>query len=231
MTELERTLLDPLKLFYQRLVDFLPVLMSAVVVLTVGILLAALIKAVVLRIFRTLKIDGFVDRSGVGELIRKGGIKDTPSILIARLIAWLVFFVFALIAMDTLQIRAAGRLFERFLLYLPHFFVSLLVLLIGYVIANFLGRAALIAAVNAGNRSAGLIGKTVTYAVIMLSVTMALEQLGIGSGTIIIAFGIVLGGVVLALSLALGLGGKDLAREYLEKRMRGNEKKDDIQHV
>ena len=60
---------------------------------------------------------------------------------------------------------------------------------------------------------------------------MALEQLGIGSNTIVIAFAISFGGVVLALSIAFGLGGRDIAKDYLEKKIKGEERKDEISHV
>jgi hypothetical protein len=85
--------------------------------------------------------------------------------------------------------------------------------------------------VNAGIRVSGMIGKLVRLTVFLLSVTMSLEQLGIGSGTSIIAFSIVFGGAVLALSIAFGLGGRDIAKEYLEKKIRGEEKEDDINHL
>jgi hypothetical protein len=101
----------------------------------------------------------------------------------------------------------------------------------GYLLSNFLGRAALIASVNAGLKIAGLIGKLVKMTVLILAVTMSLEQLGVGSGTVIIAFAILFGGFVLALSIAFGLGGRDIAKEYLEKKMRGDEKKDEISHL
>jgi uncharacterized membrane protein len=119
-------------------------------------------------------------------------------------------------------------------MYLPNVFTALLVLLVGYVLSNFLGRAALIASVNAGIRVSGVIGKFVKLLVLTLSATMALEQLGIGRETVILTFAIVLAGVMLALALAFGLGGRDLAREYLEKKMRGKdegEERDEISHL
>ncbi len=56
------------------------------------------------------------------------------------------------------------------------------------------------------------------------------HQRCIGRGTIIIAFAIIFGGVVLALAIAFGLGGRDIAKEYLEKKLKG-EKRDDIEHL
>jgi len=98
-------------------------------------------------------------------------------------------------------------------------------------LGNFFGRAALIASVNAGIKISGLIGRFVKFTVFILSGTMALEQLGIARGTIIISFAIIFGGIVLALAIAFGLGGRDIAKEYLEKKVKGEEKKDEINHL
>jgi hypothetical protein len=76
-----------------------------------------------------------------------------------------------------------------------------------------------------------MIGRFVKYLVFVLAATMALEQLGIGRDTVIITFSLIFGGIVLAMAIAFGLGGKDIAREYLEKKVKGEEKKDEISHL
>ena len=127
---------------------------------------------------------------------------------------------------------AIEQILERFFLYLPNIFVAVIILFFGYLLSNFLGRAALIAAVNAGWKVSGLVGRLVKLTVFLLAVTMALEQLDIGRGTIVIAFAIIFGGIVLALAIAFGLGGRDIAKEYLEKKIKGEEeKKDEISHL
>ena len=84
---------------------------------------------------------------------------------------------------------------------------------------------------NAGIRISGLIGKLVKFTLFMFAATMALEQLGIGRETVIIAFAIIFGGIVFALAIAFGLGGKDMAKNYMEKRLFKEEEKDDIEHL
>jgi len=78
-----------------------------------------------------------------------------------------------------------------------------------------------------------MIGKAVKLTVFLFAATIALEQLGIGRETVIIAFAIIFGGIVLALAIAFGLGGRDLAREYLEKKIKKetDEEKDEITHI
>jgi hypothetical protein len=196
-----------------------------------GLAIGLILKNIFLRIFRAVKLDKFSETSGLVELLYKGGIKEPISQIIARFIGWLTIIGFLIVALYSLDIPAVEQILERFILYLPNIFVAAIILLLGYLLSNFFGRAALVASVNAGIKLSGLIGKIVKLSVFLLALTMALEQLGIGRGTIVIAFSIILGGVVIALAIAFGLGGKDIAREYLEKKIRCEEKKDDISHL
>ena len=228
---LQRVIIEPSERFFEKALQFLPDFFSAILIFTLGIVLGFILRAISLRLFRTIKLDKFSERLGVIELLRKGGIKDSVSVLLAKVIGWITIVIFAVISMRELEIPTVERLFESFLLYLPNVFVAALILLFGYLLGNFFGRAALIASVNAGIKISGLIGRFVKFTVFILSGTMALEQLGIARGTIIISFAIIFGGIVLALAIAFGLGGRDIAKEYLEKKVKGEEKKDEINHL
>ena len=228
---LQRVIIEPFERFFEKVLQFLPDFFSAILIFAFGIVLGFILRAISLRLFRTIKLDKFSERLGVIELLRKGGIKDSVSVLLAKVIGWITIVIFAVISMRELEIPTVERLFESFLLYLPNVFVAALILLFGYLLGNFFGRAALIASVNAGIKISGLIGRFVKFTVFILSGTMALEQLGIARGTIIISFAIIFGGIVLALAIAFGLGGRDIAKEYLEKKVKGEEKKDEINHL
>ncbi|PIP70579.1 MAG: hypothetical protein COW90_04695 [Nitrospirae bacterium CG22_combo_CG10-13_8_21_14_all_44_11] len=228
---LQRVIIEPFERFFEKALQFLPDFFSAILIFAFGIVLGFILRAISLRLFRTIKLDKFSERLGVIELLRKGGIKDSVSVLLAKVIGWITIVIFAVISMRELEIPTVERLFESFLLYLPNVFVAALILLFGYLLGNFFGRAALIASVNAGIKISGLIGRFVKFTVFILSGTMALEQLGIARGTIIISFAIIFGGIVLALAIAFGLGGRDIAKEYLEKKVKGEEKKDEINHL
>jgi hypothetical protein len=228
---LHKVTIEPFERFLEKVVQFLPNFLTSVLILVVGIISGIVLKSLCLRLFRAANIDGLSEISGVVGLVKKSGIKEPLSVLLSRAVGGITVIVFAIISMRTLEIPAVERLFESLLLYLPNVFVAALILLVGYLIGNFLGRAALIAAVNAGIKVSGLIGKFVKLTVFLLAVTMALEQLGIGRGTIIIAFAIVFGGIVLALAIAFGLGGRNLAKAYLEKKLLKEDEKDEIEHL
>jgi small-conductance mechanosensitive channel len=110
--------------------------------------------------------------------------------------------------------------------------MAAVVIVIGYLTGNFLGRTALIASVNAGLAISSLLGKFVKYTVFFIALSMALELLGIGKDTVLVAFAIVMGGVVLALAIAFGHGGRAAAERYIEKRLKEKEEeKDEIEHI
>lgn len=228
---LRRLIIEPFDKFFEKVLHFLPMLLSSVLIFITGLILGLILKTVFLRFFRTIKLDKYSERSGLVEMFKKGGISKPLSLIISRLIGWLTVISFLIISLNSLDIPAVELILERFILYLPNIFVAAVTLFLGYLLSNFLGRASLVAAVNAGINLSGLIGKLVKLTVFLLAVTMALEQLGIGRGTIVITFAIIFGGVVLALAIAFGLGGRDIAKEYIEKKIKGEEKKDDIEHL
>jgi hypothetical protein len=228
---LERVVIEPFDTFLERFQQFLPNLLSFILVLFAGIVLGLVLKTIFLRFFRAIKLDKFSERSGMVEMLKKGGVEESISHILARLISWLTIISFFILSLRSLNVPVIERILERFILYLPNVFVATVILFFGYMLSNFLGRTALIAAVNAGLKLAGLLGRFVKLTIFLLAVTMALEQLGIGRETIIISFAIIFGGLVLALALAFGLGGRDIAKEYLEKKIKGDEKKDEISHL
>lgn len=231
MNTFERIVVEPFERLFEKILQFLPNFLTSILILLVGIIIAGVMRSLFNKIFRVLKIDIHLERIGLSQALTKGGIKESVSVLFSKAMGWLTLFVFMIISLRALDMPSVEQLLERLFLYLPNVFVAALILFFGYMLSNFLGRAALIASVNAGIKVSGLLGKLVRLTVFLLSLTMSLEQLGIGSGTSIIAFSIVFGGAVLALSIAFGLGGRDIAKEYLEKKIKGEEKEDEINHL
>src|SRR5207253_2648141 len=106
------------------------------------------------------------------------------------------------------------------LAFLPPLFAALLILVAGWLLANFLSQSILIAAVNARLPEARLLARAAHWAVILFAIATALTHLGIGKEMVLVAFGITFGGLVLALALAFGLGGRAIAADILARRLR-----------
>ncbi|MBN2265619.1 MAG: hypothetical protein JW775_07385 [Candidatus Aminicenantes bacterium] len=230
---IDKVIVEPLREAAQKIVAFLPGLLTGVLVFAAGLLVAWLVKLLVARIVRLFKLDAVFARSGVTEALEKMSVRDTPAKLIGRTFYWLVAFIFFILALKVMKVPVIDQLLEKLLLYLPNVFVALIILAIGWLLGNFLGRAVLIASVNAGVRVSSLLSRGVKGVVMLFAFVMAFEQLGIGRNTMVAAFAIAFGGAVLALALAFGLGGKDLARTYLEKKFKKDEDAgpDDLEHL
>jgi small-conductance mechanosensitive channel len=122
-----------------------------------------------------------------------------------------------LVGLSVLGVSSLQEQISRLLRFLPEVFVAILILFLGVAIANFLSRAALLAAVNAGYASARILSWSIRFVIWILAITMTLEELGLARQTVIAAFSIVFGATMLGLALAFGFGGQDLARKFLEK--------------
>ncbi len=218
---------DPLKDFFQQLIAFLPDLLSAIIILVIGFIGAWILKKTLVKTLNILNADRFCEKVGITQGLDKIGIKFTPTVIMGRIVYWLVAFIFIIIALHALKVPAIVELLKQLFVYLPNIAVALLLVFVGYLLGNVLGRAALLALVNAGIRSAGLLASAIKTSVVVIAFAMALEQLGIGRETVIVAFTIIFGGIVFALALAFGLGGRDIAKDYLEKRLSGKAEEDD----
>jgi len=199
-----------------RLAGFLPGLIALFVAVLVAGLLAWIVGVLLRRFLDSIHFDEKVVRWGFSSLI-DWSPSESPSLLITRVVCWgivLLGFTLGLAAFDaTLTSRMAFRVFA----YLPNVITALVLLLVGSIVARYLARNVLIGGVNMNLQYARLLSIGVKWLVMVLTTAMALEHLQIGSGIVSMAFGILFGGIVLALSLAVGLGSKDLVSRSLER--------------
>jgi hypothetical protein len=227
---MDKVFIEPFQKFLNKIAGFLPNLLISIMLIILGFLVAWVLKVIITRIAHFLKIDRLSEKIGITQILQKSGMMETFSGLIGSTVYWVILLSFIIMGLDALRIPAVEKLLSEFWFYLPNVITAGLIVIAGYMLGNFLGRASLIAAVNAGLPISGLLSKFVKFTVFIMAATMALELLGIGEDTVLIAFAIVFGGVVLALSIAFGLGGRDMAKDYIEK-MREKKGEDDIQHI
>jgi len=211
------TLSDTLGNFFNTLVLFLPRLLSMLVIIAAGFLVALLLRIVVRRIFGIASFRKYCDSAGLTQMMRKAALPP-PVDFLGQVMFWVVWLVFIVLGIDALGIGALREQITRFFIFLPQIFVAMLVLFVGLLIANFFSRATLLAATNANYPSARLLSSLVRLLIVIFFVTMALEQIGLGRHVVLIAFSITFGAVMLGSAIAFGLGGRDVARQVLERQ-------------
>jgi small-conductance mechanosensitive channel len=204
--------------------EFLPRLAVMFVIMFFGLLIAFLVKHLLHAILKFTRLDRLSEQSGASQVLRNAAL---PSIteLLTRSLFWVTWLGFTLVGISVLGIPELHEQISHLFQLLPEVFVAILILFFGVLIGNFLSRAALLATVNAGYRSPRLWSGSVRFVILIFAISMALEQLGLGHQTVITAFSILFGAVMLALAIAFGLGGRDLAQQTLDKYL-GNKKKE-----
>jgi hypothetical protein len=209
---------------------YLPRLIVMLVIAFIGWLIAYLLKVVVRSILRLTRFSKLSENSGATQLLHQAALPSSTE-LVSRFVFWVAWVGFILMGVSVLGIVGLQEYISRFFLFLPRLFAALVILFFGLLAASFFSRAALLAAVNANFRSSRLVSVSIRIIISIFALSMVFEVLGVAEQTMLMAFGTVFGAVMLGLAIAFGLGGKDLAREFLERRLapgRKEEKEDEL---
>jgi hypothetical protein len=187
-----------------------------IVALLASILLAWILATIVRRLLTSMHFDQRLARWGFPSLAEWSPLQS-PTLLVAQGIATLVVVAGILIGVAAVAPEWTSLLVQSVFAYVPNVVGAVLVLVFGSIVARFLSRSVLIGAVNLNLRYARLLSVGVRWLVVVLAVAMALEHLRIAPGIVDLAFGILFGGIVFAMALAVGLGSKDLVTKSLER--------------
>ncbi len=196
----------------------LPRLIVMLVIAFVGWVIAYLLKWIFGSILRLVKFDKLSENTGASQFLNQAAL-PSPTELVSRFVFWVAWLGFIMLGVSVLGIGGLQQHIARFFLFVPRLFVTLFIVFFGLLLASFFSRAALLAAVNANLPSPRLLSISIRTISIIFVVSMAFEELGLAEETMLLAFGIAFGAGMLGLAIAFGIGGKDLARQFLEKRL------------
>ncbi|OHB05633.1 MAG: hypothetical protein A3A26_02515 [Candidatus Zambryskibacteria bacterium RIFCSPLOWO2_01_FULL_47_14] len=206
-------------------VNFVPNLIVAIVILVLGWLIGALLGRAIAQVFRSLKIDDALRRAGLESFLRRGGVNLDSGAFIGALVKWFVVVMFLIAAFDVLGLVQVNLFLQEVVLgYLPRVLAAALVLLVAGVIGDVTGRVVVTAARTAGVHSAHFAGAIAKWAIWIFAILVALSQLGIAAAFSQTLFTGIVIAISLALGLSFGLGGQEAAGRFLERlrsEMRG----------
>ncbi len=204
-------MLEPLRAFLSQVGAFLPRLLLAAVVLAGGWVLARLARFTVGKALRAFNFGVLTERAGLDGFLRQGGLQqDTPA-LFAWLVYWVVVLAALVVASNSLGLSAIADLLSRVLWFVPRLMVALVILALGSYFARFIGETVRRLGDSGELQDAALLSRVAQVAVQVFVVLIALDHLDIGGTIVQSSFLILLAGVVFAVALAFGLGGRDWA--------------------
>lgn len=208
---LTSTFTERLEQSFALLGEFVPALFGALVILFAGYLVAKVIEKGTARLLRRMHFNQLLERGGVLHAVERSGSHLNPAKVIANLLFWCVMFAVLLVAANAIGLESLANVFSELVSYIPSVIAAIVIIILGIVLGGFVG--GLIMASAGGLHGGPWLARTGRGGVIVLAVFMALQELGIATDIVTTAFAILFGAVALALSLAFGLGNRDLAGE------------------
>jgi hypothetical protein len=218
--QVEVALRESMRSVLVKLVSFLPGLLALIVAVAILTAFGALLAFVLRRILTAARFDERFARTQTPN-VADWAPDHSPTALVARVAFWACVLLGFIIGISAFDASYTGNSGMSLILipYLTHSVGAVLILLAGTIIARFLARSVLIGAVNLQMQYARFLSLGVKWLVLVLTAAMVLDHLEIGGTIVALAFGILFGGIVLTLALAIGLGSRDLVSRSLEKNV------------
>jgi hypothetical protein len=212
--QVEQSLHSSMGLVMNKIATMLPGILAFIVAFLFFLLLGWLVSWIVSRILSGLRFD---ERMGRGaNAMAEFSPRATPSLLIGRIVFWC--FVIAGVVVGVSALGTSEQIVSGWMLaYVPRVVGAAILLLAGNVLARFVSRSVLITGVNLNLSYARLLSMGVRWMILVLTGAMVLDHLALGGEIVELGFGILFGGIVFALSLAVGLGSRDLVSRSLER--------------
>ena len=214
--QVEQSLHSSMGRVMNRMATLLPGVLAFIVAFLVFLLFGWLLSLLVRWILTAVKFDERMSRGA--SAIAEWSPRATPSLLISRIIFWCFVITGVVVGVSAFEAGTSEHIISGWILgYVPRVIGAAILLLAGNVLARFVSRSVLITGVNLNLSYARLLSMGVRWMILVLTGAMVLDHLALGGAIVDLGFGILFGGIVFALSLAVGLGSRDLVSRSLER--------------
>ncbi|HEY6403074.1 MAG TPA: mechanosensitive ion channel [Blastocatellia bacterium] len=194
---------------------FIPALIGAIILLVVGWFISGLLARLIARGLNAIGLERAVERSGIGRFLEQSNTRWTMSEIIAALIKWSIFLVFIQAAASLFGFPQITGIINSVILFIPKLIVALAIIVIGSLLARFLAGLVRGSLSEMGVGNSGLFSKLTQYAIIGFAIIAAFNQIGIAQTVVnTLLFGLI-GSLALAIGLAFGLGGREVASQII----------------
>lgn len=199
-----------------KIITFWPNVLGALGVVVVGWLVAIALEKFIVKSSTKLRLGWVTEKLGLDKLMKKAEIKKHPAAIIGKLVKGYIFTMFLIGACNIVKLAQIATFLNNIIAYIPRMIVALIIVLIGIQISETVGAIVKGALNFASTYTAEVLSNVARYSIIFFSILAALVNLNIADSLVEILFVGFVTMMALAGGLAMGLGGKDLVREFLE---------------
>jgi hypothetical protein len=195
----------------------IPNIIGAILILIIGWIVAGIVAALVTRLSRAIHVDAVADRVGVNAFLQRSGTSIRASGILGEIVKWVVRLVFIEMAADQLGMPQVTQVINEVLAFIPNIIVALVILGAGAFFGQLLGGIARGALREARIGDADLLARLTQAAVVAFAIIAALNQLEVAPIVVNTLFIGLVATLALALGLAFGLGGREVAARLTER--------------
>lgn len=198
-----------------------------IIVMILGVIVSWFIKKVLVKLLILFRFDQWAQQAGVTNFLEKGGVKIPPSMIIGKIAYWIFIIAFFSFGLNFIGISQFSEYTSKISSTLPNIAVSLVIIIFGLIFSNFINKVIFMTCENANLRYGDLIGKGVRIFLIIITFGIVFEYMGVGNTIVTISFLIIFGGIIMTLSLALGIGLSHVVGDLIKEKVkeRGEKKK------
>ena len=219
---------DATREFLHQIAAFLPKLLLALLVVAAGWLLAKAVRFAIERALRAINFNVLTERAGTDNFLKQAGMQGDTTTLFGLVAFWLVIVAALIIAFNGMGLTYLPDLLGRAVLFAPKLLIAMLIMVFGSYCASFVGNAVQNYCLDAHIADADVLGRLVRYGIMLFVVMIALSQVEVGGDIVQRTFLIILAGLMLAIALAFGLGGKEWAASLLQRWWPQQRKDNDV---
>ncbi len=202
---------------WDKLVSYLPNLIAAIIILILGILVAKAVEKLVQKIVEAIKVDDLIKKINIVKHIEEAGTKVTFSLILAWLVKWFIYVVLLVAVSEILQLGQFTTFLSDVALYVPNVIIAVLILVVGLLLGSFLEDLIVKILKGAKAKMVTLIARIAKWSIVIFAVLAALTQLNVAPYLINTLFTTIAFAIALGAALAFGIGGKDAAKDLIDK--------------
>ena len=224
---LEQIVRQAVERVVSQVLTYSPGFLAALFILAAALLLAKSVRWFLLKIFKGISVDRFLRHSGLSSMLNRSGRLQTSQ-LVAQTAYWAILVLGLLVALNSFNSEITSRAISAAVFLFPKLIAAAAIIVIGAWLGRYFGRSTLVWAVNEGVPAPRKLASAVRALFTFGGVVAAADHLNFARNVFLVAFILVVGGIVLAASLAVGLGGREAVRSYLnEEKATSQESVDD----
>ena len=190
-----------------------------IVVMIVGFIVSWIVRKLVEKLLILFRFDKWAAGAGIVTFLERGGVKAQPSTIISRIVFWIFIITVFSFGLNLVGISQFTEYASRITSALPYIVISMIIVIVGIIFSTFISRVIYMACQNANIKYGEIISKSVRILLVVITFGIVFEYLGLGSTIISISFLIIFGGIIMTLSLALGIGLSTVITDFIKEKL------------